>query len=81
MRKVSYENRNAINTTEAYCILVAERPIWKSLTFHHLGLILSATFGAIAVVVAFFLVMRHANHYLKPYEQKQYVSFLVLPLL
>jgi hypothetical protein len=52
---------------------VIETPLWKELTFHHFGLILSATFGTIAVVIAFFLIMRHANHYSKPYEQKQYV--------
>ncbi|CAI6336954.1 unnamed protein product [Periconia digitata] len=57
---------------------IAEKPIWKKLTFHHLGLILSATFGAIAVVVAFFLIMKHANHYLKPYEQKHIIRILVM---
>lgn len=50
-----------------------ETPLWRNLTFHHFGLILSATFGALAVAIAFFLVLRHATHYLKPYEQKQYV--------
>lgn len=61
---------------------VSEKPLWKSLTFHHFGLILSATFGAIAVVIAFFLILRHATHYLKPYEQKQYVqpSLLTAPI-
>lgn len=55
--------------------------MWKSLTVHHFGLILSATFGAIAVLIAFFLVIRHATHYLKPYEQKQYVYTLAIPAL
>ena len=57
---------------------VMEKPLWKGLTFHHFGLILSATFGSLAVVIAFFLVTRHATHYLKPYEQKQYVLSLRL---
>lgn len=54
-------------------IAVVEEPLWKNLTFHHFGLIISAAFGALAVAVAFFLVLRHATHYLKPYEQKQCV--------
>ncbi|PVI06308.1 DUF300-domain-containing protein [Periconia macrospinosa] len=57
---------------------VAEKPIWKNLTFHHLGLILSATFGAIAVAVAFMLIWRHAAHYSKPYEQKHIIRILVM---
>ena len=55
--------------------------MWKSLTVHHFGLILSATYGAIAVLIAFFLIIRHATHYLKPYEQKQYVYTLAIPAL
>jgi hypothetical protein len=54
-------------------IAVVEEPLWKNLTFHHFGLIISATFGALAVATAFMLILRHATHYLKPYEQKQYV--------
>ncbi|KAF2678115.1 DUF300-domain-containing protein [Lentithecium fluviatile CBS 122367] len=57
---------------------IVEKPLWKELTFHHLGLILSATFGAIAVAVAFLLVLRHATHYLKPYEQKHIIRILVM---
>jgi hypothetical protein len=57
---------------------VSERPLWKGLTFHHLGLILSATFSMMAVAVAFFLILRHATHYLKPYEQKHIIRILVM---
>lgn len=57
---------------------IIEKPLWKALTFHHFGLILSATFGAIAVVIAFFLILRHATHYLKPYEQKHIIRILVM---
>ncbi|KAF1927384.1 DUF300-domain-containing protein [Didymella exigua CBS 183.55] len=57
---------------------ISETPLWKSLTFHHFGLIISATFGTIAVVVAFFLIVRHATHYLKPYEQKHIIRILVM---
>lgn len=57
---------------------IVEEPIWKSLTFHHFGLILSATFGALAVAIAFFLILRHATHYLKPYEQKHIIRILLM---
>ncbi|KAF1961606.1 DUF300-domain-containing protein [Byssothecium circinans] len=57
---------------------IVEKPIWKSLTFHHFGLIISATFGALAVAIAFFLILRHATHYLKPYEQKHIIRILVM---
>ncbi|KAF2638573.1 DUF300-domain-containing protein [Massarina eburnea CBS 473.64] len=57
---------------------IVEKPLWKSLTFHHFGLILSATFGALAVAIAFFLILRHATHYLKPYEQKHIIRILVM---
>ncbi|KAF1972380.1 DUF300-domain-containing protein [Bimuria novae-zelandiae CBS 107.79] len=57
---------------------IIEDPIWESLTFHHLGLILSATFGALAVAIAFFLILRHATHYLKPYEQKHIIRILLM---
>lgn len=42
------------------------------MTFHHLGLWLCIVFGAIAVLVSFFLIFMHATHYLKPWEQRQY---------
>lgn len=69
MRTVSRSITHASTWTDR--ITVSEEPLWKSLTFHHFGLILSATFGALAVAIAFFLILRHATHYLKPYEQKQ----------
>ena len=62
-----------LGAPELTVFAVAEDPIWKSLTFHHLGLIISAAFGALAVAISFFLILRHATHYLKPYEQKQCV--------
>ncbi|KAF2477366.1 DUF300-domain-containing protein [Lindgomyces ingoldianus] len=57
---------------------IKEDPIWKSLTFHHFGLILSATFGLLAVVIALFLILRHATHYLKPWEQKHIIRILFM---
>lgn len=55
-----------------------ETPLWKELTFHHFGLILSAVFGLISVVVAFFLIFKHATHYLKPWEQKHIIRILLM---
>lgn len=53
---------------------IDEDPLFKghNLKFHHLGLLISASFGLIAVVIAFWLIFSHATHYLKPWEQKQY---------
>lgn len=74
MRQVSLLQCHTLETLILTSLVVIEDPIWKSLTFHHLGLIISATFGALAVAIAFFLILRHATHYLKPYEQKQCVQ-------
>lgn len=52
--------------------VVTETEVFHGLTFHHLGLILSAVFGLIAVVISLYLIFQHATHYLKPWEQKQY---------
>ncbi|KAF2112556.1 organic solute transporter Ostalpha-domain-containing protein [Lophiotrema nucula] len=57
---------------------IEEEPLWHSLKFHHLGLILSATFGLLAVVISFFLIVRHATHYLKPWEQKHIIRILFM---
>ncbi|KAF2180699.1 DUF300-domain-containing protein [Zopfia rhizophila CBS 207.26] len=57
---------------------IEEKPIWKTLTFHHFGLILSATFGLLAVAIALFLILRHATHYSKPWEQKHIIRILFM---
>lgn len=51
---------------------VVEDPLFAKVTFHHVGLVISAVFSLISVVVAFFLIFKHATHYSKPWEQKQY---------
>jgi len=51
---------------------VHEADVFHGLTFHRLGLILSAGFGLFAVILSLYLIFQHATHYLKPYEQKQY---------
>lgn len=61
-------------------VIVSEDPIWMGMTFHHLGLWLCVIFGAIAVLVSFFLIFMHATHYLKPWEQRQYNMRLQIEL-
>lgn len=65
------------NTTleDAY---IVEDPIWHKLTFHHLGLILCAIFGLIAVVVSLWLIFQHAIHYQRPNEQRQIIRILFM---
>ena len=51
---------------------VSETPLWENgMTFHHLGLWISAGFGIFSVIVALLLVFTHATHYSKPWEQRQ----------
>ena len=63
---------------KSYCPLtrhpVHEVEVWHGLTYHRLGLYLSAIFAVIAILVSFYLIMMHATHYLRPWEQRQYVS-------
>ena len=51
--------------------VVEEVPVGAGLTFHRFGLIISAVFALIAVVVSGYLIFRHCTHYLKPWEQRQ----------
>lgn len=48
-------------------ILVAD------LTFHELGIVVSAATALIAILLSLYLMWMHAVHYTKPYEQRQYV--------
>lgn len=50
-----------------------EKAVYGSLTSHHSGLIIAAIACNIAVFIALFLILQHATHYMKPYEQKQFV--------
>lgn len=65
------------NTTleDAY---IHETPLWKGMTFHHFGLLISAIFGLISVVISLFLIWRHATHYLVPGEQKHIIRILFM---
>lgn len=47
-----------------------------SLVFHQLALLVSVIFMCLSMGISFWLILQHALHYLKPYEQKQYVSLI-----
>lgn len=55
-----------------------EDPLWKGFTFHHFGLFLGLVFGLIAVLIAFYLIFRHATHYLRPWEQRHIIRILLM---
>jgi ABC-type sugar transport system permease subunit len=57
---------------------ITEIPLWHEYTFHRLGLWLSAIFGAIAIVVSFFLIFMHAVHYIRPHEQRHIIRILFM---
>ncbi|KAG8628933.1 hypothetical protein KVT40_002798 [Elsinoe batatas] len=68
----------ACNTT-LEDLYINEEALWENgLTWHHLGLIISAVFGLISVVVALWLIFQHAIHYSKPSEQKHIIRILLM---
>ncbi|PNS15947.1 Transmembrane protein 184 [Sphaceloma murrayae] len=68
----------ACNTT-LEDLYVSEEPLWEhGLTWHRLGLIISAAFGLVSVVVALLLIFQHATHYSKPSEQKHIIRILLM---
>ena len=60
-------NLTFCNTTAEYEEII-EEPLWRDFTFHHLGLILSAVFGLIAVVLSMWLMFQHASTSYQPIE-------------
>lgn len=50
----------------------SEEVLIGDLTFHQLGIIVSAATALIAIITSFYLMWMHALHYTKPYEQRQY---------
>ncbi|KIX95022.1 uncharacterized protein Z520_09332 [Fonsecaea multimorphosa CBS 102226] len=57
---------------------ITETPIWDGHTFHTIGLWVAAIFTIIALIVSFFLIVMHATHYLKPWEQKHIIRILFM---
>lgn len=58
--------------------IIVEQPLWKGYTFHEFGLVLSAAFGLLAIIISSALILLHATHYLKPYEQRHIIRILLL---
>ncbi|KAF4549248.1 Organic solute transporter Ostalpha-like protein 1 [Elsinoe fawcettii] len=68
----------ACNTT-LEDLYITEEDLWENgITWHRLGLIISAVFGLISVIVALWLIFRHATHYSKPTEQKHIIRILLM---
>lgn len=44
------------------------------MTTHDFGLVFCAVFGGISVLIGLYMIMMHAIHYLRPWEQKQYAQ-------
>lgn len=57
---------------------IEETPLSIGITFHQLGLLISAIFGLISVLVSLYLIWRHATHYLVPGEQKHIIRILFM---
>ncbi|KAL6718843.1 hypothetical protein ACLMJK_003077 [Lecanora helva] len=57
---------------------IDEKKIWHNMEFHHFGLILSALFGLIAVLMSWYLIWRHCTHYLKPWQQRHIIRVLFM---
>ncbi|QDS74761.1 hypothetical protein FKW77_001396 [Venturia effusa] len=59
-----------------------ETPIWEAFgrgwTFHHFGLAITAVFSAIATLIAGILMLQHARHYSRPWEQKHIIRILFM---
>lgn len=65
------------NSTDEY-EKIDEVAVYHGLTFHQLGLILSAGACVIAILVSFYLMLMHATHYLKPWEQRHIIRILFM---
>lgn len=57
---------------------ISEVPLWGKVTFHYFGLFFAAVFGGISVIIALFLIFKHATHYLRPWEQKHIIRILFM---
>ncbi|KAF2862450.1 DUF300-domain-containing protein [Piedraia hortae CBS 480.64] len=57
---------------------LSEEPVAGHLTFHHFGLLINAVFGLVAVVIALALIVGHATHYSRPWEQRHIIRILFM---
>jgi hypothetical protein len=53
-------------------------PAHSDITFHGFGIGLSAIFGLISVLISFYLIFRHATHYLVPNQQRYIIRVLLM---
>jgi hypothetical protein len=51
--------------------VIRENKLIGNMFFHQLALILCAIFMCLSISISGWLILDHALHYLKPYEQKQ----------
>ena len=56
-------------------------PLFGSVTFHDLAAVIAGIFAIITILLSLFLIVRHATHFSKPAEQKQYVHENSISLL
>ncbi|GAB7353523.1 hypothetical protein MBLNU459_g3966t1 [Dothideomycetes sp. NU459] len=57
---------------------IEEDPVFSHVKFHHIGLVVSAVFALISVIISFFLIYKHATHYSKPWEQKHIIRIILM---
>jgi ABC-type sugar transport system permease subunit len=53
-------------------------PLFSTITFHHLGLALTALFALLATLIACTLIFLHATHYSRPDQQKHIIRILFM---
>jgi hypothetical protein len=59
------------SANETLSDIILERKLTRNIFFHQLALILCAVFMCLSIGISGWLILDHALHYLKPYEQKQ----------
>ncbi|KIW01979.1 uncharacterized protein PV09_06490 [Verruconis gallopava] len=55
-----------------------EEPLFGKITFHHVGLSVTAVFSLVATVIALGLMFMHATHYSVPHQQKHIIRILFM---
>lgn len=56
----------------------SEEVLVGNLTFHDLGIVISAATALIAILLSLYLMWMHAMHYTKPYEQRHIIRILFM---
>ncbi|ORY65226.1 organic solute transporter Ostalpha-domain-containing protein [Pseudomassariella vexata] len=66
------------NSTLEELRIGSEEKIAGDLTFHQLALLIGGVSAAIAILLSFYLMWRHASNYTKPREQKHIIRILFM---